>query len=151
MNLFVRSDSDDVPLTEKGAPAVESVVVDVANFGAYIAEKHGNNNRGFRDQFLVSEARLQVDPLRHRSHKPAILIIRHYIMASLSLQCLDPKEAGREWMIASLPDNRLRNRFKNITPCMLLGVSCPVGTVIPVVATHWCLLHSDALRQITLA
>ena len=42
----------------------------------------------------------------------------------ISLQCLDPEaeEAGREWMIASLPDNRARNRFKNITPCTLPSI-----------------------------
>ncbi len=54
VNVFVRVEGEATPALQKRA--MEMKPVPVADFGQYVDENHSNNNRGFRDQYLVSRS-----------------------------------------------------------------------------------------------
>ncbi len=53
VNVSVRVEGESTPAIQKRV--VEMKPVPVAEFGHYVADHHTSNNRGFRDQYLVSQ------------------------------------------------------------------------------------------------
>ena len=90
------SSSDDNSLYPINQP------VPVAEFGAYVTEQHAHGNKKFVGRFEVSE---------NACANLCNSSLAHYI------QKLDTGEQGHTIIVSGSEENRIANRFKNITIC----------------------------------
>ena len=51
VKVFVHVDGEATPDVQKQLVVLQAVPI--GNFGRFVADKHANNNRGFRDQYVV--------------------------------------------------------------------------------------------------
>ena len=90
-------------------PRVESNLVTREKFGEYVSSCHVQNNAGFIVQFQVIEYRCV--------SICSTLQYLHIMTVVLWSQTLPSGEEGHQTTVGKSSENRLLNRFRNITAC----------------------------------